>query len=379
MSVLIRCETAHVDLNITSATVFSVPYPLRRPFAASHQVVSLRDVVVVRVESDTSTGWAECPTLPDAGYVPGSTDSEFSALADVVLPALVSCRSVSPQRWAREHPVAGHSASVAAVEVALLDAQCAAQGISLARFLGSQALDVPAGAAVGLGAVHDVVAETAQLAAEGYPRIKVKIAPGTERQTLSAVRAEVGGGMEMQADANGAYDPADTHALVALEAVALTSLEQPFAPLDLDAHARLTGLTTTAVCLDESIAGAADIERAAAAGACRTVSLKWSRIGGVLETARLVRECTRLGLNVTIGGMLSSGLGRAVDLALAGLEGVDVTGDQSGSSRYADFDLTEPLIVRGGRIAVPQAPGLGVAVDVDRIISTATASITVRG
>lgn len=364
-------------VSVARAEVLLVPYPLRRTFAAAHQDVGDRAVIVVRIDTDAGVGWAECPTLPGAGYGPTGTAEEFAALVRIVLPSLVARASVSAEQWSRDSGIDGHRAAVGAVEAALLDVEGRASGESLAVRLGARRSSVPAGAAVGLGDSAEAAAEAARLVAEGYGRIKAKIGPGSDSAVLAAIRETCGSELDLQADANGVYGADAIPALALLEAFALSSLEQPFAAEDLESHARLSAATSTPVCLDEAVTGLDAVEAAARARACSLISVKWSRLGGPLAAARMVTRSRSLGLGVTIGGMLSSGLGRAVDVALAALDGVDVVGDQSGSARYADFDLTEPLEVVRGVIAVPAAPGLGLEVDVDRIERTATERVSV--
>jgi O-succinylbenzoate synthase len=58
--------------------------------------------------------------------------------------------------------------------------------------------------------------------------------------------------------------------------------------------------------------------------------------------------------------MLETGVGRAANLALAGLPGFTVIGDTSASSRYYEVDVTEPFVLDDGRLSVPTGPGIGV-------------------
>jgi O-succinylbenzoate synthase len=68
--------------------------------------------------------------------------------------------------------------------------------------------------------------------------------------------------------------------------------------------------------------------------------------------------------------MLESGIGRAHNLALASLPGFTLPGDISASRRYWERDIVTPeMEVVAGRMAVPQAPGIGVEVDVERVRS----------
>ena len=67
--------------------------------------------------------------------------------------------------------------------------------------------------------------------------------------------------------------------------------------------------------------------------------------------------------------MLESGIGRAHNIHLSTLPNFTLPGDIAASRRYYSPDLIEPPIEvdADGRIAVPQAPGIGVTVEWDRV------------
>ena len=58
---------------------------------------------------------------------------------------------------------------------------------------------------------------------------------------------------------------------------------------------------------------------------------------------------------------METGIGRAANVALAALPGFTLPGDTSASNRYYAEDVTEPFVLRDGRLAVPTGPGIGVA------------------
>jgi O-succinylbenzoate synthase len=64
-----------------------------------------------------------------------------------------------------------------------------------------------------------------------------------------------------------------------------------------------------------------------------------------------------------MGGMLETGIGRAGNVAMAAMENFTLPGDTSASDRYYRRDITEPFVLRDGRLKVPAGPGLGVDVD----------------
>ena len=67
--------------------------------------------------------------------------------------------------------------------------------------------------------------------------------------------------------------------------------------------------------------------------------------------------------------MLETGIGRAANLALASLPAVTLPCDISATDRYYVEDITEPpfRLNADSTITVPTGPGIGVAVQLDRI------------
>ena len=75
------------------------------------------------------------------------------------------------------------------------------------------------------------------------------------------------------------------------------------------------------------------------------------------------------GVPVWKGGMLETGIGRALNVAIASLPNFSLPGDLSASSRYFHEDLIEtPFELDADRmLTVPTAPGLGVKVVMARV------------
>ena len=145
-------------------------------------------------------------------------------------------------------------------------------------------------------------------------------------------------------------------------------IEQPLHHEDLVQHAELQALLATDLCLDESIRSAADAVAALGLGACRIVNVKQGRVGGIPEAKRVHDACLARGAPVWCGGMLETGIGRAVNLALAAMPGFTLPGDTSASARYFHDDLTEPFeLAPDGTMAVPAGAGIGVVPRPERL------------
>jgi O-succinylbenzoate synthase len=157
-------------------------------------------------------------------------------------------------------------------------------------------------------------------------------------------------------------------------------IEQPLDYDDVRDHAELQRRIATPVCLDESIHTVRAAEEALALRACRIINIKPGRLGGHRESIRVHDLCAAQQIPVWHGGMLESGIGRAHNIHLASLPNFTLPGDIAASRRYFAPDLIEPPIEVSpdGMVAVPTGPGIGVAVDWDRVKAATIETYDVR-
>jgi O-succinylbenzoate synthase len=347
-----------------------VRLPLRTPFRTSSSAREAVTHVVVRVDSDGLTGWGECAAPVDPYYAPETAGTCFLILRDFLAPAVVG----RPWRTLEElvglfGPIKGNRFARAGLELACADLLCRAQGRPLAEWLGGTRATVESGVSLGIEEdARQLLARIDGHLAEGYRRIKLKIAPGRDVDVVRSVR-EDHPGLPLQVDANSAYTLEDATHLARLDEFGLLMIEQPLADDDIVDHAALQRRLRTSICLDESLHSAADVRKALELGSCRVVNVKPGRVGGLLEARRIHDLCAAQGVPVWCGGMHEFGIGRAANVALASLPGFTLPGDVSGSEKYYAEDLVEPPIrAEGGTIAVVRdRPGLGVEVRADRV------------
>ena len=109
------------------------------------------------------------------------------------------------------------------------------------------------------------------------------------------------------------------------------------------------------------------------------INVKPSRVGGLRVARQIVDECAGAGIDAWVGGMLDLGINRAVNLAVAALDGCTLPGDISATDRYFERDITEPFVLDGtGAISVPTGPGLGIDVDIEAVAAYTVAHLTLR-
>ena len=151
-------------------------------------------------------------------------------------------------------------------------------------------------------------------------------------------------------------------------------IEQPLAADDLEGHADLQRRLRTPVCLDESIASITDLEGMVSRAAGRVLNIKPGRVGGFTTVLAMVDLAVAEGIDLWVGGMLETGIGRAHNVAIASLDAFDLPGDLSPSDRYWEQDIVNPpWRMEAGALTVPHTdPGIGVEPDLARIRSLTT-------
>jgi len=366
-------------VNLRDVELRRIGLSLVHPFRTSFGVEQTRDILLVHVEADASEGWGECVAMQEPVYSSEYVDGAQQIIREHFLPRLTGDVSAAAL-GALLAPFHGHPMAKAALEMALLDAELRASGVSLAAYLGATRSRVPVGVSVGIfDEIPTLLDAVERYLARGYTRVKLKIEPGRDIDPVRAVRERFGDDLLLQVDANTAYEAADMDHLAALDQFGLLLIEQPFAEEDLLTHAAFARRVTTPICLDESITSARTAAAAIDLGACSIVNIKAGRVGGYLEARKIHDLCARRNIPVWCGGMLETGLGRAANLALAGLPNFRYPGDISETARYYEHDITVPFILEpDGTIPVPDGPGLGVEPDPDRLDEVTTSVEHIR-
>lgn len=360
---------------IASVTLREVKLPLRTPFVSAAASVAEKRTILVQLETEQGIeAWGECVALEAPTYTPETVETAWLMLKDWLVPALLDLSWDHPSEVARHlaSTVRGHPMARAALEMPCWDIAAQAAGLPLAKLLGGSRETVETGVAIGLGKSLEGLQEQARGALEeGYRRIRLKIQPGQDLDPVAAVRQVIGNELALAVDANGSYTLEDAEHLRQLEEFNLQMIEQPLARGLLLEHAELQRSLTIPIALDETI-GSLDAARQAVGLKCaKVINVKPGRVGGLTAALEIHDLCQQAGLDLFVGGMLETGIGRAYNVALASLPGFNLPGDLSPSARYWRRDLVEPeWTMEDGLVAVPlSSPGLGIEIDLGRIES----------
>jgi L-alanine-DL-glutamate epimerase-like enolase superfamily enzyme len=329
-----------------------VKAPLHAPFASASGSVTVRELLLLRLETaDGTVGFGEAAPLERYDGV---------AIADCRA-ALEDCRQILASSDAADRDallaecerVAVLPHALAAVDLALWDLAGRRAGQPVWRLLGADAATAVAvnhtiAAADRAGAAKEAL--HARLA--GFRTVKIKVGIGDDAGRVAAVRAAAGAGMALRLDANGVWSTEE--AAAALRALAPAGLELCEEPVrGLEQVAELSSSAGVPLALDETAAHPGALDRRV----CDSVCLKVARCGGISGVIAAARRARAAGYRVYLASTLDGPLGIAAALHAAAVIAPDRASGLATLGLFAG--RTDPLPPRAGQIEPPSGAGLG--------------------
>jgi muconate cycloisomerase len=353
--------------------------PVRVPICPEFQIrgsLGLHTVspfLMIRVHTDegiTGVGEVSCTPL-------WSGEDQVTAahlIRDFLAPALEGQDPLAIERLqtTMRRAVASNPFTKSGIEMAMWDILGKVAGLPVYRLLGGKVRDtVPIKMSVS-GAEPERAAYLAGWAMrQGLKALKVKVGiePEGDVARAKAVRAAIGPGVRMGADANGGWSPR-----VAIQTIRrlvdecnIYFAEQPVAPLDVQWLADVRRNVPVPVMADESCYTLQDAMALARAGAADILSVYVGKGGGIGPARKIAAVAEAAGLTCTVGSNLELGVASAAMAHLAtatpGIGAEEFPCDILGPLAYESDLLVESLEVRDGAVRAPDKPGLGVELD----------------
>ncbi len=251
----------------------------------------------------------------------------------------------------------------ALLETALFDATARMRGTSASALLGGP--EGPPDQATNQTLFHEtpdrLVARARAYFDRGYRELKLRIGfgdPADDLDLLRRVRRELGPAARLSADVNGAWSVAQAEALLApLAEVGLDYLEQPLAADLIAESAALARQADFPIMLDESLQGAAGMDRVCAIETPLLLHLKLVKIGGLDRLVQAAGQARAAGHDIMIGQMNEGGLATAAVLSAAA-----ALGPRHAELYGADGLVNDPatgLYYRRGRVCSQDSLGIG--------------------
>jgi len=366
-----------MTLSLKRLELRELELPLRWPFETSFGRTTTRRIFILRVfDEGGAFGYGECTAPEDPFFNHETIDTAWIIIEKFAAPFLSAAQVTRASEVSGAlRRIKGNKMALAGVETAVWDLEAKLAETPLWTLLGGTQSEISCGVSIGLQDTIELLLEKVGTeVAAGYQRIKIKIKPGRDVELVAAIRSKFPS-IKLSVDANSAYTLADIELIKQLDKFDLLMIEQPLAAGDLIDHAKLQRELETPICLDESITCLEDARQAIEIGSCRIINVKLGRVGGHSEAKKIQAHAAGNGVPVWCGGMLESGVGRAHNIAMSTLPGFTMPGDVSASKRYWEKDIIQPEVTvsASGTITVPSRPGIGFAVNEERV-----QSLTVR-
>ena len=329
-----------------------------------------RKIIIVKMVSDDLEGYGECVAMEGPWYSYETVETAWSILQKYMIPLVLGKDVKDPSDLLKLlSKVRGHNMARASLEEAFWDLYAKSLGEPLSRVLGGVKNKIPSGVSIGIQKnIQQLLKTIDTYLSEGYQRVKLKIKPSWDIEVIKEVRKHYPD-IPLMVDANAAYTISDAHHLKKLDEFNLLMIEQPLGYDDLVDHAKLQSMLKTPICLDESIKTINDARAALKLRSCKIINIKVGRVGGLFYAKKIHDLCQANGVPVWCGGMLETGIGRAINVAIASLPNFKLPNDISASKRYYHEDIVDPPfeLNSDGTINVPKNPGIGVKILEERI------------
>lgn len=332
------------DISIVHTTH---PFVIARGSTTEHRLIR-----VCISDDDGVEGWGEA--APNRFY--GET-------ADTALGALARLSPIveAANPWAIEDVEAELNRAMrfngsikSAISAALHDLAGKRLGVPLYKLWGLDPARAPLSSfTIAIAASEDELRERVAQA-EVYPVLKIKLGTDHDVQIIRVVR-QAAPSKILRVDANAAWTAKHAlHMIDVLVECGVEYVEQPLPPHDLDGLRFVRERSALPVIADESCVVSTDIPRLV--GVVDGINIKLSKCGGLREALKMIATARSHGMLVMAGCMIETSLGITAAAHFAPL--LD----------YADFDgaallADDPYVgatITGGKISVPDGPGLGV-------------------
>jgi len=330
---------------------------------AGGKSVAVFDSTVPRVDTDAGiTGWGEtCPL--GAAYLPAFAGGARAGIAELA-PKLLGedPTRVGVVNRCMDANLKGHPYVKAAIDMACWDILGKATGQSMCTLLGGHhGEDVALYRAISQESPEAMARSVSKYRAEGYRKFQLKVGadPDEDIERIRAVRAVLGPGDLLVADANTGWLMHQAARVVSAVRDVDVYIEQPCRTYEECLTIRRR--TNHPLVLDESIDDLAILLRAYGDCAMDAINLKISKVGG-LSKARVIRDvCVALGIAMTIEDAWGSDVATAAIAHLAHSTPPELLLSTTDFNSYVTVSTADGAPCRtNGRMKASAEPGLGV-------------------
>ncbi|QJD15505.1 muconate/chloromuconate family cycloisomerase [Paracoccus sanguinis] len=356
-----------------------VDLPTIRPHKLSVATMNGQTLMLVRITcSDGVTGVGEGTTIGGLAYGGESPESMKLAIDRYVASLLIGQDATRVQAlMARVGAMVKENRfSKSAVETALLDAHGKRLGLPVSELLGGRRRDrLPVAWTLASGDTGRDIDEAERMLDLRRHRIfKLKIGArplADDIAHVAAIKRALGERGAVRVDVNMAWSEADAaRGMAALADAGCELVEQPVAQAS--ALGRLVRRFPVALMADESLTGPDSAFEIARVHGADVFAVKLEQSGGAFAALRVAAIADAAGIGLYGGTMLEGAVGTIVSAhAFATFANLQWGTELFGPLLLTEEILREPLDYSDFHLTVPTGPGLGIALDEDRVAAFA--------
>jgi muconate cycloisomerase len=378
-------------VTIEKIETIHVAVPTRRVHKWAGLSEAIGGYVLVRVSGDNGlAGWGEAPVLKDWGgdygrYFGETPDTTRIVIDNHLAPAVTGAdiANIVELHERMDKAIRGYPYAKAAVEMATYDLLGRTLGVPVYTLLGGLARSaIPVTHSIGLLAIDEAVTECVKVVDEGIKTIKLKVGvlPARDVDIVREVRSAIGDGIELCIDANGGYDsPAEAvRVFRSFESYGIKYFEQPV--VGITGLAKVSQAIDVPVMADESAWNVNDVIDIVRCQAAEIVSIYTTKPGGLYNAMQVGAVARAAGLRCNVNGSVELGVGNLANIHLAAASPAvtlscvvpvstpaEAQKGQVAGIYYTDDLITEPFVFADGAIRVPNGPGFGIDVSLDKV------------
>ncbi len=339
--------------------------------------------VILRLETDSGiVGWGDAATWP---AFTGSVENSAAALHVHLRPLIMGADPfrIGSLVDGAERALVYCTEAKAAMEMALFDIVGKALGVPACDLLGGRVRDeIPLSFSIANPDFEEDLELLQVLLADGMRIFKVKTGfadHAVDLDRLERLREVLPPDADLRIDYNQGMQPFDAiQKLRDVEAFKPTFIEQPTPRDKVDALAAITRALDTPIMADESAFSPTEALRVVELRAADLISVKIMKNGGMIRAREVDAIAKAAGIACYGGDMMETGIACAAGTQLiAATTNISLGCEFYQPTYYLEDDLlAEPFPVKNGKVIVPTASGLGVAVDEDKVKKYAVETYT---
>ncbi len=361
--VIDRVETLLVDL------------PTIRPHKLSVATMNGQTLMLVKIHcSDGIVGIGEATTIGGLSYGGESPEGMKLAIDTYFQPAMIGQDATRIQLLMARigKRIKENRFAKCAVETALLDAHGKRLGLPVSELLGGRVRGRLAVAwTLASGDTATDIAEAEKMLDLRRHRIfKLKIGARTPREDVAhvaAIKRALGERGAVRVDVNMAWSETEAaYGMAALADAGCELVEQPVASAA--ALTRLVRRFPIALMADESLHGPETAFELAKVSGADVFAIKIEQSGGLFNAQRVAAIADAAGIELYGGTMLEGSVGTAASAhAFSTFANLQWGTELFGPLLLTEEILANPLTYDDFELSVPDGPGLGIALDDDRV------------